>query len=215
MNHNQFIKSLTDKLETLAGPISRCVISGVDGVGKTTLADQVSENLTSRGRQVVRVSIDGFHHPRQIRYARGKGSPEGFYRDSFDIDSFIKLTLEPLEPDGDRQVVTQAFDHRTDSPVVVAPITLEAGSILLVDGIFLLQPKLQHYWDLAIWLEADFAVTTGRCAVRDGGNLDPEHEQNHRYVKGQKLYINECQPQQLADIVVDYNNLDEVKWKSE
>jgi uridine kinase len=66
----------------LAHPI--CVaIDGRDGAGKTTLADELVAPLQSTGREVIRASIDGFHNPRILRYARGHKSPEGYFRDSF------------------------------------------------------------------------------------------------------------------------------------
>jgi hypothetical protein len=39
----------------------RVAIDGVDGVGKTTLADELVAPLQLLGRDVIRASIDGFH----------------------------------------------------------------------------------------------------------------------------------------------------------
>jgi len=50
----------------------RVGIDGVDGAGKTTFADALATTLQQQGRPVVRVSVDDFHHPRAIRYARGR-----------------------------------------------------------------------------------------------------------------------------------------------
>jgi uridine kinase len=63
---------------------TRVAIDGVDAAGKTTLADALAPVLASLGRPVVRASIDSFHRPRAERYERGRDSPEGYYRDSFD-----------------------------------------------------------------------------------------------------------------------------------
>jgi uridine kinase len=81
-------------LEELSGRIAamerphpvRVGIDGVDGVGKTTLANELVDPLRQRGLPVIRASIDGFHHPRTVRYRRGRSSPEGYYRDSFNDD---------------------------------------------------------------------------------------------------------------------------------
>ena len=67
-------------IEKLAERISRVIrthpvrvgIDGVDGVGKTTLADELLEPLRRGGRSVIRASIDGFHNPRSVRYRLGR-----------------------------------------------------------------------------------------------------------------------------------------------
>jgi uridine kinase len=51
---------------------TRVAIDGVDGVGKTRLADELVEPLAATGREVIRASVDGFHRPREARYRRGR-----------------------------------------------------------------------------------------------------------------------------------------------
>lgn len=62
----------------------RVAIDGVDGAGKTRLAEDLVNPLESRGRPVIRAALDGFHQPRAVRYRIGEDSPVGYYRDSFD-----------------------------------------------------------------------------------------------------------------------------------
>lgn len=65
----------------------RVGIDGVDGVGKTVFADHLAAILRTAGRPVVRVSADDFHHPREVRYRRGRTSPKGFWLDSYDYSA--------------------------------------------------------------------------------------------------------------------------------
>ena len=82
----------SDCIEQLAGAIAsvrvdhptRVAIDGVDGVGKTMLAEELVEPLARTGRQVLRASVDGLHRPRAARYQRGVDSGEGYFLDSFD-----------------------------------------------------------------------------------------------------------------------------------
>ncbi|WP_202409273.1 hypothetical protein [Deinococcus xianganensis] len=76
-----------------ADPVARVAVDGVDGAGKTALADELAGRVRALGRPVVRVSIDGFHQPRAARYARGRTSPEGFYRDSYDLAALAREVL--------------------------------------------------------------------------------------------------------------------------
>jgi uridine kinase len=56
----------------------RVAVDGVDGAGKTVLADELADRIMAYGRPAVRASIDGFHRPRAERYRLGRTSPEGF-----------------------------------------------------------------------------------------------------------------------------------------
>lgn len=70
-------RGLLDRLATgiaNAGAV-RIGIDGVDGAGKTIFADELAEVLRAAGQKVVRVSIDGFHNPREVRYVRGRSFP--------------------------------------------------------------------------------------------------------------------------------------------
>ena len=42
----------------------RVAIDGVDGAGKTVMADALAPLVIAKGRQVIRASVDDFHHPR-------------------------------------------------------------------------------------------------------------------------------------------------------
>ena len=197
--------------------IVRIAIDGVDGAGKTTLADTLAPVVTTRGRPTIRASVDDFHHPRAVRYARGRYSPEGHYLDSYDYDSLRKLLLEPLGSGGSGRYIAKSFDLENDKPFDLDWQPAQPAAALIVDGIFLQRPELRSYWDLLIFLKVDFEVSVPRGAQRgpDFGSPDPEAPSNQRYVGGQKLYLGECAPEQRADIVIDYNDLREpkvLKW---
>ena len=61
-------------------------------------------------------------------------------------------------------------------------------------------------WDLSIFLDAPFEVTIPRAAARDGSSSDVSAPENRRYVEGQQLYLQICDPKRAATIV-DYENL--------
>ncbi len=114
---------LLDRLASLILSVSRphpvrVAIDGVDGAGKTTLADGLAGIVQARARQVIRGSIDGFHRPRSERLRCGELSPEGYYFDSFDYDALLASLLVPLGPGGDRIYRLMVFDYRMDSPTM-------------------------------------------------------------------------------------------------
>lgn len=188
------------------GRILRVGIDGVDGAGKTTLADALAATLRAAAFPVIRASVDGFHHPRVVRYRLGRDSPEGFFRDSYDYHAMQRCLLDPLSPGGSLRYRTAVFDHRTNRPVEAAEERADAGSVLVVDGIFLQRPELRRYWDFSVFLDVRFEVSIPRGAQRGEGSADPLAPENRRYVEGQRLYLRECDPQAHASIVVGYDD---------
>jgi uridine kinase len=189
--------------------IVRVAIDGVDGAGKTTLADALAPLVAGQGRPIIRASVDDFHHPRALRYARGRYSPGGFYLDSYDYDSFRTLLLDPLNAGGSGRYVAKHFDLDNDRPFDRVTQQAAPASALIIDGIFLHRPELRSSWDLSIFLKVDFEVSLPRGAQRGPtfDATDAASPSNQRYVGGQQRYLSECDPEQQADIVVGYNDL--------
>ena len=198
--------------------IVRVAIDGVDGAGKTTLSDALASLVYGQGRPTIRASVDDFHHPQAVRYARGRHSPEGFYLDSYDYDALRQLLLEPLSPCGSGRYVAKRFDLENDKPFDLPSQLALPTAALIVDGIFLHRSELRPYWDLSIFLKVDFEISIPRGAQRGPArdSPDPAAPLNQRYVGGQKIYLGESAPEQRADIVIDYNDLREprvLKWQ--
>lgn len=190
-----------------AGRPLRVAVDGVDGAGKTMFADELAAALESRARAVVRASVDGFHHPRAVRYQRGRDSPEGFYRDSYDYAALRERLLDPFGPGGSRRYTREVFDHATDTVVDAPAHTAADDTVLVLDGIFLHRRELRGLWDFSVFLDVGFDVSIARCAARDGGSPDPAAAPNRRYVDGQRLYLAEARPRDRADVVVDNTDL--------
>ncbi|MEV0700324.1 uridine kinase [Saccharopolyspora sp. NPDC050389] len=182
-------------------------VDGVDGSGKTVFADELAQRLRSDDREVVRISVDEFHHVRSVRYRRGRNSPEGFWLDSYDYASLRRRVLDPLGSGGSRSYQPASHDLATD--LLVSPPHRHAGpgAVLVVDGLFLHRDELFGAWDLSIFLQVPFNISVARMAARDGSVSDPEHPSLARYVQGQRLYFAACTPWQRADLVIDNSEL--------
>jgi uridine kinase len=187
--------------------VVRVGVDGVDGAGKTHFADELAELLKASGRSTIRASVDGFHNPKAIRYRRGRGSPKGFFHDSYDYDQLKAALLDPLSPGGTARYRVAVFDHRADAPVQTPPQQALPGDILIVDGIFLHRRELRAYWDYSIFLEVAFDVSIPRGALRGEGSPDPEAPENRRYVEGQKLYLRTCEPKRFATVTINNDDL--------
>lgn len=182
------LEELGDALAAVraADRLTRIGIDGVDGAGKTRLAEELAQELTSRGRPVARVSLDQFERPTTERYARGELSPEGYYLDAFDLSPFRAHLLS------------------IDGPSEMA---------IMVDGVFLQRPDLFDLWDATVWVDADLDVAAQRGAERNRvwfDSLDETHERYRvRYVPAQRRYIEEQRPHERATFVFRNTDLTE------
>ena len=189
----------------LGHPI-RVAIDGVDGSGKTVLADELVDFIRRAGREVIRASIDGFHNPRALRYVRGDSSPEGYFLDSFNYGALRRELLEPMGPVGSRRFRTAVFDYRSDRAVESPIRVASSDAVLLFDGVFLLRPELEGLWDVTVWVDVPFEITVERAVARDAGRSAEtaaaiRDKYDGRYVPGQRLYLRQCRPNERADIV--------------
>lgn len=190
-------------------PQSRALVAldGFDGAGKSHLSAEIAEHARiSGGRPLVRISIDGFHHPRSVRRDAGD-DPEGFYRGSYRYPEFRRCVVEPLRRG--TPITPAIWDVARDEPIDADPVTVPPCGIVLVDGIFLHRPELIDVWDATVWLEVPFTVSVPRGNARFSGPHDPNPEapSNHRYVYGQKLYLQEADPRSHADWVFENTDL--------
>ena len=210
------LRVLGDLAATIAGlslgrPL-RVAVDGRTAAGKTTLADELAALVRARGRPVIRTSIDGFHRPRAERYARGRYSAEGYYHDARDLPAVMALLLAPLGDHGDRSYRTASFDLDNDRALEQQPQRAPADAVLIVDGTFLQRPELRGGFDLTIFVATSPVVAEQRAvdrdAARSGGADAVRKLYAERYGAAFDLYARLCAPEQMADIVVDNDDLE-------
>ena len=210
MMRDQLLQQLADLLISLdhSHPL-RIALDGIDAAGKTTLADELVAYIEAQGRPVIRASIDGFHRPRSERYRRGSDSPEGYYEDSFDYLALKEALLAPLGPQGNRRYRRTVFDVQTDTPLQATEEEAPDDAILLFDGVFLLRPELNAWWDYRVFVSVDFEVALRRASIRDqylfGSAEDVRARYLQRYVPGQQLYLQRARPQERANLILENN----------
>jgi uridine kinase len=60
------------------------------------LASEIVEKLNESDRPVISTSVDHFHNPEKVRYAKGRDSAEGYYLDSFNYQAIKEMILDPF-----------------------------------------------------------------------------------------------------------------------
>lgn len=196
------MERLAGLIDGLPGDRVLVAFDGPDAAGKTTLAREVADLLA---RPAVCASVDGWHHPRQVRLRRGSESPEGYYMDSFDLDALVGDLLTPFHR-GASYVPTSQFDHRADM-LVRADQHVAKRAALLFDGVFLLRQELVSRWDLRVYVHVPEEITLSRALVRDldlfGSEAAVRHRYERRYLPGQAFYRDRASPREAADVVLD------------
>ena len=185
-------------------------MDGRSGVGKSTFGAALVQTLVDQGRPACCVHLDDFHHPREKRYARGRYSAEGYYRDARDLEALVSMCLTPLGPDGSGRYAAASFDLEKDQRIEPNWRSATPGEIVVVEGTFLLRPELTPHWDVRIYLHASQEVASQRAMRRDRALLGEESEAlyRQRYEGAFALYEAESTPMEKADWRVDITGFD-------
>lgn len=190
----------------------RVGVSGITSSGKTTLANELTEELRRRKMDVIRTSIDNFHNPRVIRYRQGKESAIGYYEDAHDYNSFKQKLLIPLGPGGNLHYQTNSLDLAKDEYVNPELKIANRDTIFIIDGTFLFKKDLSNLYDFKIFVKTDFDLARKRGAKREerafGSYEKAEEMFLNRYHVASKLYLEQHSPQLNADVVINNNELD-------
>lgn len=207
------VSLLADRIAAVRVPHPvRVAVDGRTASGKTTLADEVADELRARGRAVVRTSVDGFHRPRAERYRRGRLSAEGYLDDARDWPAIRRLLLDPLGPEGGLFYRTASFDLDRDEPIEREAQQAEPDAVLIVDGTFLQRPELAGAWELVVFVDASEAVATRRGVTRDAAGLGGEERareaHERRYQPAFAIYEARVGPKGRAHVVVGNDDVD-------
>jgi pantothenate kinase len=134
MTRSSDISALTDRLARL-DPHERHLIglTGAPGAGKSTVSDQLAEQL---GSSLVVVPMDGFHLASSViagtPLAARRGAP-----DTFDANGFIAL-LRRLRNQLDPVVYAPQFDRTIEDPIAGSIAVRSEVPFVLVEGNYLL-----------------------------------------------------------------------------
>jgi uridine kinase len=105
--------------------------------------------------------------------------------------------------------VPAAYDLAGDKPVDADPVPVGAGSVVLVEGSFLLVPELADSWDLAVLVVADPRLVLERGVLRDADLGTPEQVREmylRRYLAAESMHQERDDPWLHADVIVELSD---------
>ncbi len=186
-------------------------MTGPDASGKSQLAEAVRREVEDGGEQVVVVHVDDFHHPRAHRYAGHLPEPDKYLEQSIDVDRLVDEVLAPLRRDGSLHHRLHHLDITADTWTVERRYDVGADTLVLVEGVFLMQPRLRELLDRVVYLDVDDEVLVQRGTLRDREIHGSAAESKFRdkYLPAQRRLRDLHPPETLADVVVDNND-----WQS-
>lgn len=190
---------------TATGGPRRLGVTGRSGAGKSLLARDLVRRLEARGQPAVRVPLDLFL--REDRPARsGDGPP---------TDSPLQLPGRVFRVEEVVECVLEPHARRQDVVLEVAgddgarvPLHVPADAVLVLEGLYLLHPRLAARLDRVVHLEAPEELLLRRVAARElplGGTEEVERTRR-LYLPAQARFEEACPPAERADRVLDSAN---------
>ncbi len=189
-------------------------VNGIEGTGKTTLTEKLCDYLQSQYVNAIHVTIDGFHNPKAVRYAKGRDSALGYYHDAYNENAFVEHVLEASQSDCPHYVPA-IHDLDSDEKLSLEPIFLQRDTVILTDGAYLFKNVYRPHWDLKIYLKTSFEIAQKRGIERDklvlGGYESTKEKYLNRYHRASTIYIQENDPEACSDILIDNSDFQDLK----
>lgn len=172
---------------------------GVDGCvpdDAAALADDVTARLTRRGVPTARVRQADFPLPRSQRLELGADDPDALWERWYDNDTLRREVLDPLGPGGAMTWLPTLRDPVTDRSTRAARRPAVPGTVVVVDGRFLLRWELADVFDLVVHLQTSAAAQARRL----------DDEERARAVPSWQRYLHEADPAARAHLVVRHDH---------
>lgn len=170
-----FLRGLADEILRQYGR-GRMIVA-IDGPlrsGKTAFGDDLAAVLRERGHPVFRASMEDFHRSREAQDAFGDDTAERYFRYGFDESALRRVLVEPFRMGGSTAFVTAVFDPARDAWVQPKWISGPADAILVLDGRFVLRPRLADLWDVRIALDGEPSDPADLLAYAEADPRDAE-----------------------------------------
>lgn len=185
-------------------------ITGLDASGKTSIADELAQQIRSTARPVVKISIDDFYNPRRLWQTTHEPA-QAWYKNGYNYADFIQDVMIPLR--NARKNATSAkiplkiFDRVKDEPLPKEMVEVPARALVIVEGIFLMRSELKDSFDRTVFVHAPLDTLMARSIQRDTGRLgtaeDVFNVLRDTYLGAHRFYMQESCPITTADVFID------------
>jgi uridine kinase len=196
--------AIRQRVRSTPEPALLVAMSGVDGSGKSTLARRLARALGQDGLRVAKIAVDPWQNPQTVRFG-GTDPGRHFYEHAIRFDDLFDEVVQPLVRQRSLHVVKTGI--RTDADVYEPlPYDFDGIDVVLVEGIFLLQPAFDARYDIRVWVECSFETALQRALLRNAEGLPPARlrlDYEQIYHAAQRHHLRVDRPALLADCHVD------------
>ena len=183
-------------------------VDGVDGSGKSFLAERLGAALGEVGLPTVLLRVDDFRRPIDWRQA-GRSEAEVYYDDYYDLALLDACASRFLA--GADAVEIPAFDSRVERHVGTRTVEFGPASVALVEGVFALRLQVVRASAAVVYLRTTLPEAQRRILARDTARGrtadDVMHRIAARYFPAHERYVRECDPVGSAAALIDHETL--------
>jgi hypothetical protein len=162
------------------------------------LADDVAAALREGAVPVARVRAGDFLRARSLRLEYGRDDPLAFHDLWYDVAALRREVLDPLGPGGGGRWLPRLRDPDTDRPARVPAREAAPGTVLVLDGRFLLRDDVRDALDVVVHLDVSPAARARRLPADEAPRVGPAWDR----------YLAETAPAGRADLVVRHDHPD-------
>jgi uridine kinase len=191
----------------MAGPVV-VAVDGIDGSGKSVLADRLAAGIRGDGDGVALLRVDDFR--RSVDWSRpDKSELDLYYDDYYDLPLLDRCLRACL--DGARAVDVAVWDGAREEAGGTRRLDLEGVAIALVEGVFVQRlAAVSAAAAAVIYVQATPAEARRRILARDVARgraaAEVERRIDARYFPAQRRYEAACDPAGRAAVVIDNEN---------
>lgn len=187
-------------------------INGIDCSGKTVFAKALEAYLRAKNYPTQVIEVDDFHNPKAIRYG-GSDQAYNYYHKSFNFERIIEKLLKPVHGKGAISARLNLLDLDTDQYTVSKRYSIGPDTIVICEGVFLFRKELAPFIDYKVYLDIPFEESKRRAVIRD--NTASLAKYDVKYHPAQKAYIEDFNPAAQADLLIDNNNTEYPKIRTD
>jgi uridine kinase len=182
-------------------------VTGADASGKSHFAADLADRLRAEAKCQL-IHVDDFHRPRAVRYAGPQSEAEKYLWQSIDLDQLAGEVLAPVHRYGELRRTMQHLHIEDDTYTVERAYDIDSGTIVLVEGVFLLRPPVREHLHHLVFLDVDEEALVARGSQRDRDLHGPGTERKFRekFLPAQRRVFAAHPPNEHADVIIDNND---------
>lgn len=179
-------------------------IDGLGGAGKSTISEKLCQKFENNKYHTLLLRIDDFIHMRKVRYDSSYPEWQCYYDLQWRWEYFRNV-IEKIKANQERHIEIELYDKEKDT-YFRQLFEMNDNTIVIVEGIFLQSKEIKSIFDYMVYMDIPEEVRLERVLKRDtyiGDTKEILSKYKNRYFPAEHKYIEEYQPRQMADLVIE------------